>query len=153
MNTKENSSEKQEDQQNKRETYNKNKHFMNRRSNRKKKYRPRNIRPKFRQDGKKIIIFVKDPPVFLDDIIYSIYIEPIIKRINEGSVEEITFKASGKAINAAVRAAILLEDAMGVMKKNINISSQPANNREKTGNVDAKNMRMLSSIEINMKTF
>ncbi|MHA1369850.1 MAG: hypothetical protein ACTSRA_09085, partial [Promethearchaeota archaeon] len=62
-------------------------------------------------------------------------------------------KASGKAINAAVRAAILLEEAMGVMKKNINISSQPANNREKTGNVDAKNMRMLSSIEINMKTF
>jgi len=87
------------------------------------------------------------PDRFLDDVLRKTYAHPVIDLFNEERIKKVVFKAKGQAINAAVRVALLVEDIMGVMHKNITIGSQPV-----TRDPDKKPY-LLSSIEIAMSPF
>ncbi|MFX0103832.1 MAG: hypothetical protein ACFFCS_29990 [Candidatus Hodarchaeota archaeon] len=102
-------------------------------------------KPRIDEKDNKLVIYVRSPPRFADDVIRGDYVEPAIEKLNEGKVEEIIFKARGKAINVAVRAVLLLEEIVGVMRRTIKISSSMIEDRGSKGKDDA---RIISSMEI-----
>ena len=99
-------------------------------------------KPRLELHGKEYHVFVSMPYRFADDIIRGDYVQPVIDKLTMDRAKSVVYKARGRAINAAVRAALLLEETMGVMKKNIKISSM----------VKPQD-RIISSMEITMSRF
>jgi len=100
-------------------------------------------------------VFVGNVEPFADDVIRNMFVLPAIDLLNQDKVDTIVFKAKGQAINVAVRAALLLQDVVGVMQKTISISSDtilPGRSKnEKAGDEGSK--RRISSMEISLKRF
>lgn len=100
-------------------------------------------------------VFVGSVEPFADDVIRNAFVLPAIDLLNQDKVDTIVFKAKGQAINVAVRAALLLQDVVGVMQKAIIISSEPSlpnkGKPEKDG--DERHQRFISSMEISLKRF
>jgi len=100
-------------------------------------------------------VFVGVVEPFADDIIRNTFVLPAIDLLNQDKIDTVVFKAKGQAINVAVRAALLLQDVVGVMQKSISISSElgmPGNGKqEKDG--DERRQRRISSMEISLKRF
>lgn len=105
-------------------------------------------KPRIEESETRLVLYVRSPPKFADDIIRREYVDPAIDKLNRGRVEEIVFKAMGRAINVAVRAALLLEGVMGVMKRIITISSRFESRGSRGGGGDEKSPRVISSMEI-----
>nr|MDO8118334.1 hypothetical protein [Candidatus Sigynarchaeota archaeon] len=110
-------------------------------------------------------MYVGMPDKFFDDIIRDRYVLPAIELLSSEQIDKVVYMARGMAINVAVRAALLLEEVMGVMKKEIKIDSNPAPDRvpnarrgdEKGNNANEKGRRreprLISEIEIAMQRF
>ncbi len=98
------------------------------------------------------------PDKFFDDIIRERYVLHAIELLNSEQVDKVVYMARGQAINVAVRAALLMEEIMGVMRKEIKIGSNPAPDRDvpprkNDGKEKRKPSRLISEIEIAMQRF
>ncbi len=115
---------------------------------------PRQFGPRMERRGNEFHVFVSMVEFFADDVIRREYVEPALDELNAG-IDRIIFKARGQAINVAVRAALLLEAVMGVMKKQVSISSEPARpSRGRDGKDGGQKVdRLISSMEISMQRF
>ncbi|HME55203.1 MAG TPA: hypothetical protein VKM55_23550 [Candidatus Lokiarchaeia archaeon] len=100
-------------------------------------------------------VFVGVVEPFADDVIRNAFVLPAIDLLNQDKVDTIVFKARGQAINVAVRAALLLQDVVGVMQKAITISSEPGLPNKSKGEREGEERRprFISSMEISLKRF
>jgi DNA-binding protein len=97
-------------------------------------------------------VFVGAVEPFADDIIRNLYVLPAIDLLNQDKVDTIVFKAKGQAINVAVRAALLLQNVVGVMQKAISISSDTGRSKSENAG-DEGRPRRISTMEISLKRF
>ncbi|MHA1791565.1 MAG: hypothetical protein ACTSVI_02905 [Promethearchaeota archaeon] len=109
--------------------------------------------PRMEIRNKSLHVYVSYSQRLSDEIIRQDYLRVVISKLSRDEIDDVIFKARGQAINVAVRAALLLEETMGVMKKKIRISSTLDKQEKNKNAFKASNNKMVSSMEIEMKRF